>query len=108
MSIDWSKEIERLCAEREWTLKALAGDLGISQAYLSEVIHGRRPPSALLKIKLAGRLGWNKTSDFFEELLPEDAANAWREWDDRTTKELGEKSEKKLEKRERKKKEAAE
>lgn len=103
MAVDWKAEIEALCEKRGWTLKALAGDLGISQAYLSEVLHGRRPLSMPLKIKLAGRIGWNKTSDLLVELLPDDAAEAWKEWDERGTKALGEKAEQKADNKQAKK-----
>lgn len=93
MAVNWKEEIEALCEKRGWTLKALAGDLGISQAYLSEVLHGRRPLSLPLKIKLAGRIGWNKTSDLLVDLLPDDAAEAWASWESKTTESLGKQEE---------------
>jgi|UPI00082D75DE transcriptional regulator with XRE-family HTH domain len=83
-------------------MRQLAGDLGVSATYLHDVLHGKRPASLALRIKLAGRLGWNKTSDLLAELLPDDAAKAWKEWDDKTTKQLGEAAEKKLNKKEQK------
>jgi len=101
MAINWQQEITDLCEIRGWSLRALAGDIGVSVNYLSEVINGKRPPSLALKIKLAGRIGWNKTSDLLVELLPDDAATAWSEWDKKTTDDLGKKSEEKLLKKEK-------
>ncbi|TBW60237.1 XRE family transcriptional regulator [Burkholderia thailandensis] len=92
MAIDWTKAIETICTKRGWSLRRLAGDMGVSANYLSEVTTGKRPPSLALKIKIAGRLEWNKTSDLLVELLPDDAAKAWAEWDERTTESLGKKA----------------
>ncbi|CAJ0733953.1 helix-turn-helix domain-containing protein [Ralstonia mannitolilytica] len=100
--MDWQQAIKDLAEKRGWSMRQLAGDLGVSATYLHDVLHGKRPASLALRIKLAGRLGWNKTSDLLAELLPDDAAKAWKEWDDKTTKQLGEAAEKKLSKKEQK------
>lgn len=100
--MDWQQVIRDLAEKRGWSMRQLAGDLGISPGYLNDVLNGRSPASLVLRIKLAGRMGWNKTSDLLAELLPDDAAKAWKEWDDKTTKQLGEAAEKKLSKKEQK------
>jgi transcriptional regulator with XRE-family HTH domain len=102
LEINWQKEIADLCEKRNWSLRTLATDIGVSVNYLSEVMNEKRPPSLPLKIKLAGRIGWNKSSELLIELLPDDAANAWSEWDKKTTDELGKKLEHKAETKERK------
>lgn len=61
----------------------------------------------MLKIKLAGRIGWNKSSDLLEQLLPDDAADAWADWEAKSTQELGKKAEARAEKLETRQAKAA-
>lgn len=98
--INWTEEIKNMCAKRGWSIRKLAGDVGVSQTYMQDVANGKVPPSPLLKIKLAGRFGWDKTTELLCEILPADAAEAWKQWDDNTTKALGDAAEKKVDARE--------
>ena len=49
--------------ERAGSQKAVADSLGVSRAYLSDVLLGRRPISA----ELAGRMGWKKIELFVQK-----------------------------------------
>ena len=46
--------------EREGTQTALARDLGISESFLGDILHGRRGISE----KLANKLGWKRVTVF--------------------------------------------
>lgn len=85
MAIDWKDEIAKLCEQRGWSLRALARDLDTPVSYLSAVMNDKRPASLVLKIKLCSRLGYDKSSELLVELLPDDAAEAWAQWETKKT-----------------------
>lgn len=74
----------------------------MSVNYLSEVMNDKRPASLVLKIKLWSRLGYDKSSDLLVELLPDDAAEAWAQWETKKTEALGRKGEKRADSKEAK------
>ena len=50
--------LRKQAKEPEVNLTTLAGRLGVSLSYLSQVMNGRRTPSVRLARKIADELGW--------------------------------------------------
>jgi transcriptional regulator with XRE-family HTH domain len=93
MKYDWPKIVEQLCQRPGWTVTSVADYLGVTQGAVSHWKAGTSPVPLEHRIRLAGMAGWDKTTDLLYELLPPKAAEAWREWNDETTKKLAEKLE---------------
>lgn len=94
MSKDWKEVIRSLSIRPGWSQKAVAAYLGVSQPTVNEWLSGKRPIPVNYKIRLAGMSGWDKTALALEDLLPDDVAAAWADWNKRGTAELGAKLEK--------------
>ena len=110
MSKDWKKVVLSLSQRPGWSQKAVASYLNVSQPTVAEWISGRRPVPPHFKIRLAGMAGWDRTALVLEDLLPDDIAQAWSDWNNRTTQQMGEKLEEKADEKEaktKKKKKAA-
>jgi transcriptional regulator with XRE-family HTH domain len=60
------EEIRRLRLQAGYTLRGLAGDLGVSAAHMSDIEHNRRRPSEKLLRKIADKL--RKTGATYESL----------------------------------------
>ncbi|NTV93911.1 MAG: helix-turn-helix transcriptional regulator [Thiobacillus sp.] len=95
MEMDWSNAIKELAEKRGWSIRQLAGDLGVSQQYLNDVAKGAKPASPMLRFKLLGRMGYDISFEYFMLLLPDDVATAVREWDAQGKKTLAKKADKK-------------
>ncbi|AHI78876.1 helix-turn-helix family protein [Burkholderia thailandensis E444] len=102
MSKDWKKVVIELCNRPGWSQTAVGAYLGVSQQAVYGWASGIRPIPARYKIRLAGMAGWDRTALALEDLLPDDVAKAWADWNNRTTEELGKKLEAKAEKAETK------
>ncbi|WP_318825806.1 helix-turn-helix domain-containing protein [Burkholderia thailandensis] len=98
MSKDWKMVVLELCNRPGWSQKAVGAYLGVTQQTVGEWANGKRPIPVSYKIRLAGMAGWDRTALALEDLLPDDVAKAWAEWNNRTTVELGKKLEAKAEK----------
>lgn len=77
--MDWIKTLEEIRTKRGWSIRQLAGDLGVSQAYLNDIMRGIRKPSALQKARILDRYGYHFTNEIIIEILPDDAAEVVKE-----------------------------
>jgi transcriptional regulator with XRE-family HTH domain len=77
--MDWIEKIKEVANNRGWTIKQLAGDLGVSQQFLNDVVNGKKPIPPMLKIKILDRLSYEITNELIIDILPEGAADALRE-----------------------------
>lgn len=73
---DWPTKLLNLCKQRGWTQKMLAGELGVTPAFLNEVIKGKKQLSPWLKFRYYGMAGWDGTIEQITSLLPDDVATA--------------------------------
>lgn len=96
--MDWIKLLEEIKNKRGWSIRQLAGDLGVSQAYLNDVMRGVRKPSPLQKAKILDRYGYNFTTELIIELLPDDAAQIVKKAIDDQIKKIAEKADKRMDK----------
>ena len=99
---EWQKRIQDLCTSRKWSMRKLAGDIGVSPSYLHDVATGKSPASPMLKLKLIGRVSWTGSIEQLMRLLPEEAANIIKDWETTGLQKLGEVAEDKLQKKEQK------
>lgn len=76
---DWPGKLSDLCRNRAWTQKQLARELGVTPAYINEIIKGKKEASPRLKLCFYGIAGWDKTMEQIISLLPDDVAQAVRE-----------------------------
>jgi transcriptional regulator with XRE-family HTH domain len=99
---DWPEKLIALCTSRGWTQKQLAGELGVTPAYLNEVIKGKKEASPWLKLRYYGIAGWDKTMEQVISLLPDDVAQVVRESEKKAIAKIGQKAEARAEKLEAK------
>lgn len=95
MAKDWKKVVLSLCERPGWSQKAVGAYLGVTQQTVGEWATGKRPVPASYKVRMAGMAGWDRTALALEDLLPEDVAKAWGEWNAESTAALGKKLERK-------------
>jgi transcriptional regulator with XRE-family HTH domain len=93
MTYDWPKIVDELCKRPGWTVTSVADYLGVSQGAVSHWKAGTSPVPLQYRIRLAGMAGWDKTADLLYDLLPPEAAEAWKEWNEQGTKDLAAKLE---------------
>lgn len=99
MNKDWQQIVRELSCRPGWSQKAIGEYLGVTQQVVGEWATGKRPVPMLYRIRLAGMAGWDKTALMLEDILPDDVASAWKEWNDKSTAELGAKLEAKADKK---------
>jgi len=91
--MNWIEKVREIAVKRKWTIKQLAGDLGVSQQFLNDVVNGKKPVPPMLKIKILDRLSYEITNELIIDILPEAAAEALRGVIEKQRKWLGNKGE---------------
>lgn len=102
MAKDWKQVVGDVCGRPGWSQKALGAYLGVTQQTVGEWATGKRPVPVAYKVRLAGMAGWDRTALALEDLLPDDVAQAWADWNAQGTTEMGAKLEARADKKAKK------